>query len=116
MKHKVHTQGTHTRCLIDSSAACKSIIECNSSKHTSLSRVDPGLPSPPPGPRALLWPQYLAGNSEQLGSRLNEFDGGLASCQGTTGGTLRDTGAESVGYIEVTSGGTLRDTGAESVG
>ena len=34
----------------------------------------------------------------------------------TTGGSLRDTGAESVGYIGGTTGGRLRDTGAESVG
>ena len=33
-----------------------------------------------------------------------------------TGGILRDTGAESVGYMGDPTGGILRDTGAESVG
>ena len=36
--------------------------------------------------------------------------------RGPTGGTLRDSGAESVGYIGDPTGGTLRDSGAESVG
>ena len=36
--------------------------------------------------------------------------------RGPTGGTPRDSGAESVGYIRDPTGGTLRDSGAESVG
>ena len=40
-----------------------------------------------------------------------------ARCTGeTTGGTLTDSGAESVGYVGGMTGGTLRDSGAESVG
>ena len=35
---------------------------------------------------------------------------------GPTGGTPRDTGAESVRYIGDPTGGILRDSGAESVG
>ena len=44
-----------------------------------------GPGSDPKGPW-VLWPQYLAGNSRQLGSTLNAFYEGLASCRGVSEG------------------------------
>jgi hypothetical protein len=41
------------------------------------------------------------------------FDGYIG---GATGGSPKDSGAESVGYIGGLTGGNPRDTGAESVG
>ena len=41
----------------------------------------------PKGPWAL-WPQYLAGNSRQLGSTFNAFYEGLASCRGVSEGAI----------------------------
>jgi hypothetical protein len=41
------------------------------------------------------------------------FDGYIG---GATGGSPKDSGAESVGYIGGLTGGSPRDTGAESVG
>ena len=52
----------------------------------------------------------------RMGESLLFFGDSHPGPEGTTGGSLKDSGSESGGYTGATTGGTPRETGAESVG